>query len=531
LIPAALTMPWAALLQAQQAPPDVIARFHINNASYLADVGKYLEALEELDTAFEYSVDTAIKVEALSSKATLLTGFLDNPPAALAQYDTIIQNFQATPSYAPALFQSAMLRNAAGDNVNARNLFQRYLREFPRGADATTAEFMLARIPAPAPVPTPAPPPNRPPQPVPPPAPPPVPPPVPQPAPPRPNNNLVPGRTLRVALLTAASTTLSSARGLTVDGRAAGTSGSFTVSRLAGQTVRVESTGPITVGGRSYRGKILLMPEGTTVRVINEISIEEYLYSVVSAEMPSSWPGEALKAQAVAARTYAHYNADHPRNSNFDLYDDTRSQVYGGTSTETAATRQAVDATRGLVMMHGGKVILAYFTSNNGGSTADPQFVFGASYPYLKANKDDASKAQPLGQWVRPFQISDVENALQKSGYAVSGIRRIIPVKTCPSGRLVQLTLEHANGKVTLNTRTQFRRAINEHVKPVISPENVPEILMAINIVGSRIEMAGGGFGHGVGLSQYGARGLAQSGATFREILGKYYLGVEFRNV
>ncbi len=490
--------------QAPQPSPDVVARFHINDADYLADVGKYLEALEELDTAYNYSESAAIKAEALSSKAVLLSGFLDNPQAAILQYDTIIQNFAAPPSYEPALFQSAMLRFDAGDAPNARALFQRYLREFPSGAQKLTAEFMLDRTP-----------------------------PSPKPAPPAVQQ--VRGRTIRIALEAAASVTLASSQGLTVAGKTVGPSAGFESSRLNGETLTVESNGPIRVGARAYRGKIVLMPEGDLVRVVNEIAVEEYLYSVVASEVPSTWPAEALKAQAVAARTYAYYHVTHPRSpGKFDLFDDTRSQEYGGYARETSRTREAVDATRGQVLQHNGRLILAYFTSNNGGSTGDPEFIFGAAYPYLKAVTDTVSPSEPNGKWTRSFRLADVESALQKSGYPVSGIRGIVPVKTCPSGRLVELAIEHSKGRITLNTRTQFRRAINDNIRPGVRPENLPEILMSITITGTggrELSMSGGGWGHGVGMSQYGARGMARNGSSYKEILSKYYIGAELKTL
>jgi len=123
---------------AQVLPPDAVARFHINEANYYVDVGKYLEAIEDLNTAFDYSQAAAIKAEALSLKANVLSTFLDNPQAAGQDYNNILQNFVATPFYEPAIFQSAMLRYEAGDLAASRTLFDRYLKEFPNGPRAAT---------------------------------------------------------------------------------------------------------------------------------------------------------------------------------------------------------------------------------------------------------------------------------------------------------------------------------------------------------------------------------------------------------
>src|SRR3989442_10997487 len=142
-------------LSAQALPPDAIARFHINEANYYADVGKYLEAVEDLGTAFDFAQGAAIKAEALSLKANVVATFLDNPQAAGQDYNNILQNFAATAFYEPAIFQSAMLRYQAGDLPGSRTLFERYLKEFPSGARAATAEFLLGRIDAGAKAPAP----------------------------------------------------------------------------------------------------------------------------------------------------------------------------------------------------------------------------------------------------------------------------------------------------------------------------------------------------------------------------------------
>ncbi|MBM3803388.1 MAG: SpoIID/LytB domain-containing protein [Acidimicrobiia bacterium] len=500
---ALLLTPIAAV--AQVLPPDAIARFHINEANYYVDVGKYLEAIEDLDTAFEYSQAAAIKAEALSLKANVLSTFLDNSQAAAQEYNNILQNFVATAFYEPAIFQSAMLQYQAGDLNGARTLFQRYMKEFPNGPRATTADFLIDQIAAGTKAPA--------------------------------AEKALGGRAIRIALAESDSLTLESVQPMTVtfaDGKTkmVGTAVRITATEIGNETSRVTSNSPIRVEKRTYRGAMLLIPDAGRMRIVNKVPIEEYLYSVVASEVSPSWHMEALKAQAVAARTYAYYHVVHPRSpGKFDVFDDIRSQVYGGYSKEHARVREAVDATRGQILTSGGRVVLAYFTSNNGGTTADPQFVFGTALPYLKANADEYSTTQPLGKWTRKFSVAAVEEALQRAGYDVSAIRGITPLKTCPSGRLVELMVEHTKGRLKLNTRAQFRRAINQYVKPAEQPENLPEILMNISINGDSIEMSGGGWGHGVGLSQYGAKGMAGKGLPYSRILMSYYVNTELTTI
>jgi stage II sporulation protein D len=491
--------------RAQVLPPDAVARFHINEANYFVDVGKYLEAIEDLNTAFDYSQAAAIKAEALSLKANVLSTFLDNPQAAGQDYNNILQNFAATPFYEPAVFQSAMLRYESGDLNGSRALFDRYLKEFPNGPRAATTEFLIGRIAAGAKAPEP--------------------------------EKVGGGRIIRIALTEGDSATLASVQPMTLmlaDGnnKTVGTSARLTAEQIGNETAKVTSNSPIRVDGRTYRGVMLLIPDAGGLRIVNEVPIEEYLYSVVASEVSPSWPIEALKAQAVAARTYAYYHVVHPRSpGKFDLFDDIRSQVYGGYAKEHARVREAVDGTKGQILTSGGHVVLAYFTSNNGGTSADPEFVFGTALPYLKANADEYSPAQPLGKWTRKFSIAAIEEALRRAGYDVSTIRGITPLKTCPSGRLVELMIEHTKGRLKLNTRAQFRRAINQYVQPMQQPENLPEILMNININGDSIEMSGGGWGHGVGLSQYGAKGMAEKGIAYSRILTTYYVNTQLTTI
>ena len=482
---------------AQALPPDAIARFHINEGNYYADVGKYLEAIEDLNTAFDYGQAAAIKAEALSLKANLLATFLDNPQAAIQEYNNIIQNFAASPFYEPAIFQAGMLRYQTGDLAGSRTFFERYAKEFPSGPRAPTAEFLLSRIAAGDKVSLPDP--------------------------------VAPSRLIRIALAESDAVTLASAQPMSAaDGnKVIGTSVRLTAEQVGSETMKVVSASPIRFDGRTYRGALVLIPEGGGLRVVNEIPIEEYLYSVVVSEVSPNWHIEALKAQAVAARTYAYYHVRHPRSpGKFDVFDDIRSQVYGGYTKENARVRQAVDQTRGQVLTSEGRVVLAYFTSNNGGTTADPAAIFGTALPYLKSNPDEYSTTQPLGKWTRRFSIASVEEALRKAGYDVSEIRGITPSKIS-SGRLIELTIEHTKGRLKLNTRAQFRRAINQYVRPPLQPENIPEILVNINVSGTDIEMSGGGWGHGVGLSQYGAKGMAEKGLSYRQILSAYYVDTD----
>ncbi|SDT30602.1 stage II sporulation protein D [Paenibacillaceae bacterium GAS479] len=172
--------------------------------------------------------------------------------------------------------------------------------------------------------------------------------------------------------------------------------------------------------GRTYRGYFEIGSYNGALSVINEVSFEEYLYSVVGGEMPGSWHAEALKAQAVAARSYAL-----SQGTSFGIaqvVDTTLSQVYNGTSSEKATTIQAVNATAGMVMLSGGKPVEAVFSSSSGGQTADPSEVWGNAVPYLTSvSSPDESSEKGLLEWHRVLTPSGKTGFVRSDTVTLSG--------------------------------------------------------------------------------------------------------------
>ena len=155
--------------------------------------------------------------------------------------------------------------------------------------------------------------------------------------------------------------------------------------------------GVLTVGGKQYRGNLVVSVENRKLVVVNSLAVEAYLKGVVPSEMPSAWPPEALKAQAVAARSYALANLAKGRT--YDLYSDVRSQVYGGMAAEAASASAAIDATAGEVVLYDGKVATTYFFSTSGGRTASALEATGRSIPYLVSVPDPFDDASPHHNW------------------------------------------------------------------------------------------------------------------------------------
>jgi SpoIID/LytB domain protein len=205
---------------------------------------------------------------------------------------------------------------------------------------------------------------------------------------------------------------------------------------IAPLTFKAGAGGRLTLG-RPYRGKITVDVVDGLLRAIDVVGLEQYLYGVVPAEMPSAWPAEALKAQAVAARSYAL--ATRRVAAPFDTYADSRSQVYLGVSHESPAATAAIDATKGQVAMYGGKVATTYFFSSSGGETESIADAWGApALPYLVAVPDPWDVLSPYHDWGPvPVSALTIERALKLTDTTLSDLRTTLD----QSGRVASLTL------------------------------------------------------------------------------------------
>ena len=217
---------------------------------------------------------------------------------------------------------------------------------------------------------------------------------------------------------------------------------------------------PVGVGaslalrGRGYRGS-LRVSGGKAVRVVNVVRLEPYLWGVVPSEMPDRWPAEALKAQAVVARTYALTHRQ--KGGDFDLYPDTRSQVYGGIPAESDPTREAVNATAGEVVLYKGELAQTFFFSSSGGRTANVEDVWYTAKPtpYLVSVPDPYDTLSPYHNW-GPLRFSAARLG-RKLG--VRGALLDVRSDTAASGRVRSLTLVGANGERIL-TGSKVRKAL-----------------------------------------------------------------------
>lgn len=208
--------------------------------------------------------------------------------------------------------------------------------------------------------------------------------------------------------------------------------------------VRPGKKAVLALDGKPYRGKLELVPQGGFLRVVNVLPLESYLQGVVAGEVPFSWPAEALKAQAVAARSYAL--AGLVKGKPFDLYSDVRSQVYLGVLGEKPSTTKAVADTAAEVVLYGGKVATTYYFSTSGGKTASAADVFGFEVPYLQSRPDPWDKASPYHRW-GPVLLG--ARTLQAK---LGGTSRVLDAmgSATRSGRLRSLVLSTTAGPETI---------------------------------------------------------------------------------
>lgn len=224
-----------------------------------------------------------------------------------------------------------------------------------------------------------------------------------------------------------------------------------------GASLRAAGPGRVTIAGYgSYRGALEAVPEGSgSLNVVNALAVDQYVKGVVPNESPPSWPMAELQAQAVASRSFA-LSAGRDGNG-FDLYSDTRSQVYKGLESEYATTNEAVESTRGQVLLYEGQVAETLFSACSGGKTENIKNVFGTAVPYLVGVPDPYDGACPLHQWTLEFSGPEISSRL--AGLIDGKLKQVVITKTGYSPRIIEAKLIGTGG-VTTATGEQLEVAL-----------------------------------------------------------------------
>lgn len=281
----------------------------------------------------------------------------------------------------------------------------------------------------------------------------------------------------------------------------------------------------VRVNGRRYRGTVLIRNSGrNSLTVINELGIDEYLFGILPKEVSPDWPMEALKAQAVVSRSFALKNLGRHVSEGFNLCSRVHCQVYGGMEGEHARTNEAVEDTYNEVVLYKEDLANTLFFSNCGGKTEYPGNAWesSANPPYLKPVRCKYCKSYRHHSWEQSVAPERIADALKKFGIRES-VRSIAIAAKGSSGRAASLKIRSASGSATIRA-SQFRMSLG------------PDVIRSTLI--TRIRKSNGlfyfygrGWGHGVGLCQEGARGMAERKKSYRKIVQFYYPGTSIEKV
>ena len=350
--------------------------------------------------------------------------------------------------------------------------------------------------------------------------------------------------------------------------------GSFTVSADdVENSIQYDSDGIISVNGTKYRGSIILKKDSQgLLTVINRVDLEDYIASVIAVEMSPSFNIEALKAQAVCARTYALRFMNKHSSYGFDMCASTDCQAYRGVSVESETTNRAARETAGIVMKYDGQLIEAVYSATSGGYTEDVKYVWGSNIPYLKAVEDKYESKSVYGSsWEKEISVEKATEIMNNKGYDIGTVINIEVTETTEHGTATKLVVTGTKGEKTF-TKEGCRLAFGTitlsqayTVTPVSSTANAEPVyacggyklsgnvnvlsakgtskikLNNVTLIGNTMRnysesiqgdatgflFTGRGYGHLVGLSQNGANGMGQAGFTYDEILKHYYKGIE----
>lgn len=335
----------------------------------------------------------------------------------------------------------------------------------------------------------------------------------------------------------------------------------------------------VQVEKNKYRDYITFLNKGNEIFLINHIELDKYLYGVIPREMPVSAPMEALKAQAIASRSYTLANINKHIKDGYNLCDTVDCQVYGAYDNEKPTTNQAIDETRGIYAYYDGKVINATFHSSSGGYTEDSSKVWGGSVPYLVAVKDEFSVNAPNSNWTVEITAREVKEKLLSLGIDIGDIIEIQPVEITEANRVQRLKIKGTKGEhilsssnfrnlvgttflkstwfnidttgassstkvYALSVNSSYPKEINLNnayildvrnkatvsrstVSRAIGKDRTSSLDGTVSSKPTTFVFNGKGYGHGVGMSQYGAMEMAKQGYNFEDIIKHYYQGVE----
>ncbi len=304
-----------------------------------------------------------------------------------------------------------------------------------------------------------------------------------------------------------------------------GEDGSFKVGQMVFKTDCLSFIGQrkaaLTVNKRRFRGKIsVYRNENNNFFVINTLDAESYIRGVLNQEISHQWPLDAIKAQAVAARTYVLYQRLMNKTRPYDVTADTSSQVYGGYLSERRKTNSAVNTTYGEALTYRGRIFETLFCANCGGITENASELWKINAEPLRGGcRCHFCSDSPHFQWRVKLGLKAIEEKLAGYSKNETGLTDIVVVERNNTGRVRQLELSYAQGRKAVISGKDFRA--------LLGANTIRSTNFHITREGDKVVFSGYGWGHGVGLCQYGALGVAKKGYSYRRILEFYYPGAE----
>ncbi len=280
--------------------------------------------------------------------------------------------------------------------------------------------------------------------------------------------------------------------------------------------VKYRSRGLVRCGDKLVRGQIEVRPGRKGLVAINVIPLEDYLLAVLGSEMPRSFPLEALKAQAVAARTYAIRQKIVAWGKPYHMGATVLHQVYGGAKVEDPRTREAVEATRGEVLVWKMEPIEAYFHSSCGGKTESGRDALGRPLPYLKPT-ECACHGTPRSVWSDSLRAEDFKSLVK------GRLEELKVLERTPTGRAQRVLIASSNAGRKVVSGVELRR--------VVGYDKLKSLAFTAEKHGGLLKFEGKGFGHGAGMCQWGAKAYADQDWSYRRILAHYYSGAELRRM
>lgn len=503
-------------------------------ATRLLDSGELLECVDVWNMVRTYSPRPEDRAEALVRMGDVYSLFLDQPDEALAAYGAAMKVHPALPVLENGYFNAGMILYEQGRVDEARETFRTYLLRYPHASRRETALFMLDRMAS--------------------------------------ESGFTQGTergstpqfsgkepVVRVAVARASDLVFRSSSTVNVQIREQASNarqgglvlpagenrcyvrGSSLV--LGGRTMGKSVTLTIPAGQRMafdaspavYGGTFLLLAEGDQVVAVNHLRMEEYLQGVVPAEMPASFSSAALQAQAVAARSYALYLTMRSAGKAYDVAADTGFQVYGGMDAGTAKTRAAVSSTRGRVLQFDGRVVLSYFHAHSGGMLEDDRQVWTADMPYYRVQHDEISNRTRDMRWRFSLTGEEIAARLREYGFSIAGVTSVRIGQRTASGRIGTVVVETDRRSVPPSESPLPKSSLDgassgrivemkgNAFRLMLGAERMRSTLCDLEWQGSSLAISGAGYGHGVGMSQWGAQGMALGGASCEQILEHYY--------